>query len=180
MFSGFNLEDFMQIKLFAGTWVTSNEVKLKRKNWFCSRCKKEQKAFTAPGLAVPSMRKIIFCCKCKGIVSKPKRLERYTSPQTSVTIHFEDGGREETSHDYAVDPYRVPLVLTHRCFSGLEVDLCKYQRRVKRDHGEEETLEQYYECPVCLQEKLLKHREVKVTLLNFQKILENKSSLVLH
>jgi hypothetical protein len=72
--------------------------------------------------------------------------------------------------DYPHSPFDIPIKMTHLCYNGNEVELVKYGRRVLHDNGDEEVFEEYFECPSCLQEKLFKHHEEKLTLFSAERL----------
>ena len=159
----------MQVNLFAGISCLSEERRFKRKLEDCPWCKKQVTAFTVPGFYGP-LKKVRFCRGCNCILFKPKRFREYASGLTPVRIYYHGCSNEDTCHDYPRDQYRIPLKVFHRCRENKDVEMWRYERIMKHDHGDEVTFEEYYECPICFDEKLLKHCEVKINLFNFNEI----------
>ena len=125
-------------------FVWGDDTRILEQKQFCKRCERDAPVYQV-NFPQPSLSRVIFCLDCDSIISKPVRLGVEANGVIEVTVEFSDGSREiSAGEDYCRSR---PVNLFH-----CGVEMARYQSYQQGD-----VLEQIFECPQCLQEKLLKH-----------------------
>jgi len=123
-------------------WGTDTTVKFGEK--YCRRCDCDRQVYQV-NFSLPPWRDIQFCLHCNSIVHKPKRLGRAANGALEVVVEYQDGSREASEGDFCAGQ---PVAVYH-CGEPMPLYL---QTELKNN-----VIEEVRECPVCRQEKLLKH-----------------------
>lgn len=135
-----------QIGTFGFLW--GDETRFTIKKYYCSDCNKDVIGFNVD-LANERVRETIFCTECFSILDKPKFWKKYSIKGIPVDIKYADGSKDENyTHDFL--PLRKKIIDSTLYHCGEMMELISFISK------SDDVYEHYFECPVCLREKLIK------------------------
>ena len=119
-------------------------------NKYCNTCQSEQPIIKIRAFMTQKLKDIGFCSRCFSINSKPEQLKESTPKGLNTEVKIESGGTiSNFTGDFLPWEIKDPSFRVYHCDTEMDSIGSIEKSADVREH--------YFECSVCLHEKLIKH-----------------------